>query len=122
MRWLNTLQREWQSPDVSLAYQGKIAFDPSSPERYYKAVKLLDQFVWHHLKLTGSMTASHLANSIEHARKTGAIASGNGVSLIEYLDKWVKITDADEAKRARDALLGLKILPEFTLVELDETY
>ena len=69
MRWLNTLQREW-NPDVALAYQEKITFDPSSPERYYKAVKLLDQFVWHHLKLTGTRTASHLANSIELARKT----------------------------------------------------
>jgi hypothetical protein len=33
MRWLNTLQRE-RHPDVSLAYQEKITFNPSSPERY----------------------------------------------------------------------------------------
>ena len=72
--------------------------------------------------MTGSITASHLANSIEHARKTGVIVASNGKSLIEYLDNWIKITDADEARRAREALLGLQVQPQFTLVELEETY
>ena len=63
-----------------------------------------------------------MANSIEHARKTGAIVASNGKSLIEFLDRWIKITDADEAKRAREALLGLQVQPHFTLVELEETY
>ena len=118
MRWLNTLQREWH-PDVALVFQGKLNFDPGDPTRFYRAVKLLDQFVWHHLNLTGSITASHLANSIEHARKTGVIVASNGKSLIEYLDNWIKITDADEARRAREALLGLQVQPQFTLVELE---
>jgi hypothetical protein len=121
MRWLNTLQREWH-PDVALVFQGTLSFDPDNPTRFYRATKLLDQFVWHHLNLTGSIMASHLANSIEHARKTGAIVASNGKSLIEYLDNWVKITDADEARRAREALLGLQVQPKFTLVELEETY
>ena len=61
--WLNTLQREWQ-PDVAVAFQDKIEFDPNKPERYLNAQKLLDTFIWHHLDLDQKPAGPHLAVSI----------------------------------------------------------
>ena len=119
--WLNTLQREWH-PDVALAFQDKIKFDPGNPERYHRAQKLLDTFIWHHLDLDQKGVGPHLAISIENARHTGKIVPCNGKSLLDFLREWVIITDKGDAANARKGLMNLRILPQFTLVELEEVY
>ena len=120
MRWMNTLEREWH-PSVHAHMTGAAAFDASAPHLYHTAVQHGETFILAHISTEGSL-AQHLHDLIVRSRTDGTIVANDGRSLIQFLERWIIINDADAQAAARTALMSITLLPAFTIIELEDSF